>query len=74
MAQPMKPIYLWIAELPEPKISEAESNMYRFPMLDRNDLCDSLKSALLKSFVWGMGFGTISYWNDVYNENYKTLF
>ena len=70
----MKPIYLWISELPEPKKSEAESNMYKYPMADRNELCINFKSALLKAFVWGRGLGSIEYWNDVFLGNQKTLF
>lgn len=70
----MKPIYLWIAELPEPKKSEAESNMYRFPLADRNELTATFKQALLKAFIWGRGHGTIEQWNDIYLGTQKTLF
>lgn len=64
----MKRIYQWIEKLPEPERSEASNNMTRFPLCDRNELTNSLKSALLKSFIWGRGIGTIEYWAVIYNS------
>lgn len=70
----MKPIYQWIADLPYEARKNAESNMFRFPLVDRNTLVNSLDDAILKGFIWGRGFGTIEEWNDIYLGKQKTLF
>lgn len=70
----MKTILQWMQELPESQRKQALHNMTLYPYMPHSTEVDSLKSALLRAFVWGRGNGTAQYWSDVYNGNNNQLF
>lgn len=70
----MKTIKKWLETLPEEQRKEAEFNMVNDALSDENKLVPNLKSALLQSFVWGAGYGSIKYWSDIYHGRNNRLF
>jgi len=70
----MKTITDWIETLPENQRRMALHNMTMFPLSTPFTIVNSLQSALLKAFIWGLGNGDIKYWSDVYHGRNNKLF
>lgn len=65
-----KAIYKWIEEMPQPYKTQAERSLFSCELADRNTLVGSLKSALLRGFIWGSTEQGIKYWENIYQGVY----
>lgn len=65
-----KAIYKWIESMEQPYRKQAEQAMFSCEFADRNTLVGSLKSALLRGFIWGSTEQGINYWENIYQGVY----